>query len=183
MATSDPIKAAVDKSFNTLKTSFTAMKDKQEQAVISVLGGSDAFVRLPTGYGKTLIMAVLPGAFDVLCGSKGSIVLCVCPLISLMMDLRRRLCRMGLSADYLGSTQEDPMVIVAATAGKLQCVLATPETLLNNQVVRSMLMSKIYNDNLVAIIVDEAHCISKWSVMTCRTILMLYILCIANVDA
>ena len=90
---------------------------------------------------------------------------------------------MGLSADYLGSTQEDPMVIVAATAGKLQCVLATPETLLNNQVVRSMLMSKIYNDNLVAIIVDEAHCISKWSVMTCRTILMLYILCIANVDA
>ena len=79
-----------------------------------------------------------------------------------MMDLRRRLCDMGLSADYLGSAQEDRNVLAVATSGKLQCILTTPETLLNNQVVRSMLMSKVYKDSLVAIIVDEAHCISKW---------------------
>jgi superfamily II DNA helicase RecQ len=68
---------------------------------------------------------------------------------------------MGLSADYLGSAQEDWNVLAAATSGKLQCILTTPETLLNNQ-VRSMLMSKVYKDSLIAIIVDEAHCISKW---------------------
>ena len=43
---------------------------------------------------------------------------------------------MGLSAEYLGSTQEDPAAIAAVTAGEVQCVLVTPETLLNNLVAR-----------------------------------------------
>ena len=53
---------------------------------------------------------------------------------------------MGLTADLLGSAQEDPTAIAAIAAGEVQCVLATPETLLNNPVHRNtgMLLSKIF---------------------------------------
>ena len=152
MATTDEIEAALSKSFYSLITSFPDMKDKQVDAIIGALSGNDVFICLPTGYGKTIITAVLPHAFDILRfdGEKHSIVLCICPLISLMMDLRRRLRLMGLTADLLGSiysrgsTQEDPTAIAAIAAGEVQCVLATPETLFNNPVHRNMLLSKIF---------------------------------------
>ena len=65
---------------------------------------------------------------------------------------------MGLTVDLLGSAQEDPTAIAAIAAGEIQCVLATPETLLNNPVHRNMPLSKVYQDNLISIVVDEAHC-------------------------
>ena len=48
------------------------------------MGGKDVFVHLPTGYGKTIITAVFPGAFDRLQGCEGKhhIVLCVLLLLS-----------------------------------------------------------------------------------------------------
>ena len=146
MATTDEIEAALSKSFDSLITSFPDMKDKQVDAVIGALSGNDVFIRLPTGYGKTIITAVLPHAFDILRfdGEKCSITLCICPLISLMMHLRRRLRLMGLTADLLKSPQEDPTAIAAIAAGEVQCVLATPETLLNNPVHRNMLLSEIF---------------------------------------
>ena len=51
---------------------------------------------------------------------------------------------MGLTADLLGSAQEDPTAITAIAAGEVQCILATPETLLNNPVHRNMLLSEIF---------------------------------------
>ena len=149
-------------AFSGLSTTFSSLKPRQAEAALAVLQGKDIFVRLPTGYGKTAIMAVLPKAFDILRGLQEprSIVICVCPLIALMQDLKRRLLSMGLTAEFLGSAQED--LIAAVTAGKIQCVLATPETLLNNSLVREMLLSQPYQENLTTIVVDEAHCISKW---------------------
>ena len=51
---------------------------------------------------------------------------------------------MGLTADLLGSAQEDPTAIAAIAAGEVQCVLATPKTLLNNPVHRNMLLREIF---------------------------------------
>ena len=53
---------------------------------------------------------------------------------------------MRLTADLLGSAREDPTAIAAIAAGEIQCVLATPETLLNNPVHRNMPLSKVYRD-------------------------------------
>ena len=58
---------------------------------------------------------------------------------------------MGLSAKFLGSVQEDPAAVAVITAGEIQCVLVTPETLLNNLVAREMLLSQPYQQNLMAI--------------------------------
>ena len=46
------------------------LKPKQKEAVMAFLAGSDVFVTLPTGYGKSIIYAVLPGVFDRLKGNK-----------------------------------------------------------------------------------------------------------------
>ena len=43
-------------------------KQKQVEAVESFLSGKDTFVSLPTGYGKSVIYAALPLAFDTLKG-------------------------------------------------------------------------------------------------------------------
>ena len=44
------------------------LKEKQEEAIMSFLQGNDTFVSLPTGYGKSLIYALLPYTFDMISG-------------------------------------------------------------------------------------------------------------------
>lgn len=163
------LETALQESFEELTTSYSSMKPKQKVAALAALGGKDVFVRLPTGYGKTIITAVLPGAFDRLQGREGKhhIVLCVSPLISLMIDQRRRLQEMGVNADILGSAQTDNSAIESIFAGRIQCVLTGPETILNNRQARDMILSRPYQEKLAAVIVDEAHCISHWLVVVC----------------
>ena len=45
------------------------LKSKQLEALDAFLNGRDTFVSLPTGYGKSIIYAVLPLAFDFLKGT------------------------------------------------------------------------------------------------------------------
>ena len=52
------------------KMGLEAQKPKQKEAVMPFLAGSDVFVTLPTGYGISIIFAVLPGVFDRLKGNQ-----------------------------------------------------------------------------------------------------------------
>lgn len=45
-----------------------ALKEKQIEAISSFIEGNDTFVSLPTGYGKSVIYAILPSVFDKLRG-------------------------------------------------------------------------------------------------------------------
>ena len=47
---------------------YDKLKPKQIEALTSFLQGNDTFVSLPTGYGKSIIYAALPFAFDKLRG-------------------------------------------------------------------------------------------------------------------
>ena len=62
----------------------------QSDAIKSFLGGTDVFVCLPTGSGKSLCYAVLTLLFDILRGSVGekSIVVVVSPLSSLKYTMK-----------------------------------------------------------------------------------------------
>ena len=42
--------------------------EKQLEALNTFVSGKDTFVALPTGYGKSIIFAVLPLLFDILFG-------------------------------------------------------------------------------------------------------------------
>ena len=55
------------------KLGYDSLKDKQVEAAEAFLGGSDTFVSLPTGYGKSVIYAVLPYVFDKLRGTEYTI--------------------------------------------------------------------------------------------------------------
>ena len=83
------------------------LKEKQKDAIVE---GNDVLVILPTGYGKSLCFALLPLVFDYLRGEANtSIVICVSPLTSLMMEQRTRFSHRGLSAEFVGELQTDPL--------------------------------------------------------------------------
>ena len=65
---------------------YHKLKDEQLEVMTSFLSGNDVFAVLPTGFGKSLCFACLPGAFDKLRKSNGSIVLVISPLTALMKD-------------------------------------------------------------------------------------------------
>ena len=48
----------------SVKTLMWCSRDKQLEAIKCFCAGHDVFVSLPTGYGKSLIYAVLPLIFD-----------------------------------------------------------------------------------------------------------------------
>ena len=82
--------SAVAYSLATLASPHLTLKEEQLQAVMAVYEGKDVFVRLPTGFGKSLCYQVLPFVFDHKLGLIGSgsssAVLVISPLLSLMVD-------------------------------------------------------------------------------------------------
>ena len=49
-------------------------------------------------------------------------------------------------------------------SGRCQLVYFSPEELLLVDQWRTMLLNSVYQSNLVAFVVDEAHCITNWLV-------------------
>ena len=79
---------------------ISVFKQEQERAIRLSVGGSDVFVSLPTGYGKSACFGSLPVMFDSLrrVPDGTSIVLVISPLKSLMKDQVASFCRKGLKA-------------------------------------------------------------------------------------
>ena len=66
----------------------------------------------------------------------------------------------NVRAVYVGDTDDGTESEVCA--GRFQLVYISPEALLTNDTWRDMLQSLVYQQNLVAFVVDEAHCVKKW---------------------
>ena len=67
---------------------------------------------------------------------------------------------MGLSAEFVGSGQDDAAATTAVLNGTVQLVFISPENLLK---FRGMFEKDIYQ-KMIALVVDEAHCIKLWYV-------------------
>ena len=143
---------------------ISVFKQEQERAIRSFVGGSDVFVSLPTGYGKSACFGSLPVMFDSLrrVPDGTSIVLVISPLKSLMKDQVASFCRKGLSAVFVGGERMDEATKTALLAGKVQLIFSSPEQVLQNLQWREMLRLPVYQQNLVALVVDEAHCVKDW---------------------
>ena len=48
--------------------------------------------------------------------------------------------------------------------GAMSCLFVSPELLLTSSEWRDMLQSAVYKEQLVGVVVDEAHCVKKWLV-------------------
>ena len=143
---------------------FKDLKAKQREVVKGFVSGNDVFAALPTGSGKSLCFALLPFVFDMLRGKSTplSIVVCISPLVALMTDQKAKFSPRGLVTEFVGGHQEDPEAYRSVIKGKCQLVYMTPESLFLSPVWWEMFRSNEYQENLVAVVVDEAHCVPKW---------------------
>ena len=101
--------------------------------------------------------------------SKRSTVIVISPLISLMTDQVQSLRSRGVSAAIMSSSFNEKIdkILVAKhcdliVPGKFSLLFAAPEAIIGVQGWREMMLSPPLCDQLVAIAVDEAHCVSKW---------------------
>ena len=76
-----------------------------------------------------------------------------------MMDQKSKFTPYGISAEFVGEAQEDDDVTRRVVHGKIQLVFISPENLICNPTFRNMLVCPIYNELLVGLVVDEAHCV------------------------
>ena len=91
-------------SCNTLeakKLGFVDVTEDQRYVVEQFLNGSDLFVSLPTGSGKSLCYWLLTGLCDTLRGRSGSLVVVVSPLVALMKTQVKK----GIRASYAGDAK------------------------------------------------------------------------------
>ena len=82
------------------------------------------------------------------------------PLIALMKDQESSFGKKGVRAVHV--TKEDEETMLAVMAGNYQLIYISPETLLTDRQWRHVIESPLFQKNLVAFVVDEAHCIKKW---------------------
>ena len=92
---------------------------------------------------------------------------CVNPVVSLMKDQVRSYSKRSLRCVFIGDELGDKAVKQAVVNGSCQVVYASPESLLTVQHWRDMLASPVYASNLVlvALVVDQVHCIDTWYVL------------------
>ena len=93
---------------------------------------------------------------------QGSIVVCVSPLTSLMMDQKKKFTRSGLVTVFVGEDQTNKGVISSILKGNVQLVYISPESLVCNPFYRNMLLSPVYKEKLIGLVIDEAHCVKSW---------------------
>ena len=87
------------------------------------------------------------------------VILVISPLVSLMEDQTNFLQKLGISA---GSIGEDKALDLKIEKAECSVVFLSLESLLGIGRWRSMLSSDVHKNNLIGIIVEEAHRISHW---------------------
>ena len=150
--------AVVKKAANLL--GYENLRSSQEEAICRFLEGKDIFISLPTGSGKSLCYFVLPMIFNELRNCSSSIAIVVSPLTALMKEQVQKLLQRGVTAVYVGDLPSDSHSGVHN--GDYHFVFMSPESLLTNMEWRQMIASKHYQDNAIALIIDEAHCVKQW---------------------
>lgn len=159
---------AIERVCETFKIS--SLYPEQETSLKALLEGKNVYASLSTGYGKSLIFFAAPVLFDEIlerpCGS--SKILVISPLKTLMEDQVAYLKSLGLSAIALHDEQSEER-LKEVEKGAFTYLFASPEKMLSVERWRKLLFSKHYREFLVAITVDEAHCISQWGLPGSRS--------------
>ena len=162
---------AVHYALSQLGMSHLSLKSEQRESIMGIYDKKDVFMFLPTGFGKSICFQALPFVFDhklgLVGGKKRSCVIVVSPLIALMVDQVRSLRRSGVEAVVFSSSSRERSIIdkeFIATDGNMRgasLIFSSPEALAHPK-WREVLEDPLLCDRVCAIVVDEAHCVSKW---------------------
>ncbi|MFK7741451.1 MAG: DNA helicase RecQ [Planctomycetota bacterium] len=132
---------------------FSSLRPLQKEAIDAALDQRDALVVLPTGGGKSLCYQLPPLVLDKL-------TVVVSPLIALMQDQVDGLRLNGVPAAAAHSNldaNERRELREACDDGSLRLLFVAPERLF-----REDFFQWLVGQDLAAIAIDEAHCISQW---------------------
>ena len=136
---------------------WDAFRPGQRPVVEALLAGQDCLAVLPTGGGKSLCYQ-LPALV------RQGLVLVISPLVALMQDQVRQLECRGIAAACLHrglSTPERRQLLERLRDNRLRLLYLAPERL-QAEATRQLLDDVLASGKLVALAVDEAHCISAW---------------------
>ena len=145
-----------------------------------LLAGNDVIGVLPTGYGKSLIYQLLPYLFP---STKKNIIIVISPLNSIIEDQIKSLKSIGIEAGTIkiqdplysnpkllvGEDDDDTCKSIAVFSDRVMNGLAPivfchPEAALSEE-GRKLWRKKVYQTNVVALVVDEVHCVHEWYVI------------------
>ena len=148
----DPLRETLRERFG-----WDEFRPGQRPVVEALLAGRDCLAVLPTGAGKSLCYQ-LPALV------RGGVVLVVSPLVALMQDQVVQLRRRGIPAACLhagqGADAHRQLQRLLETRA-LRLLYLAPERL-QGEACRQLLEDLLDQRQLVALAVDEAHCISAW---------------------
>ena len=132
---------------------YNELRQGQRDPVYNLLQEKDTFVILPTGAGKSLIYALV-------CKAAGWKTIVFSPLIALMQDQVASMCRKGVRAAALSSqtAATNPLTLQEWRNGEIEMLYVAPERLDNPEFISAL---SVTPPDFV--VLDEAHCMSKWS--------------------
>ena len=90
-------------------------------------------------------------------------MLVVSPLLALTKDQVASISEKGLSDVFISDKDSTPPTVKREIKnGNFQVVFTSPECLFLSMKWKNMLLSNVYQQSLIGVVVDEAHCIKKW---------------------
>ncbi|KAJ7692229.1 P-loop containing nucleoside triphosphate hydrolase protein [Mycena rosella] len=146
--------------------SVPSLYPHQVQTGQNTLKGISTLLDIPTGGGKTLAFWLPlfyywePGNTDNECQK---IILVVGPLTALMESQAADLTQKGIPAVAISSTSENPDQLLKNLAeNKYRVALISPEMAISSKFHSTVLSSELFSNNVISLVIDEAHCISEW---------------------
>jgi ATP-dependent DNA helicase RecQ len=132
---------------------YDSYRPAQEPVVAAVLAGASVLAVMPTGSGKSLCFQI-----PALVG--GGLTVVVSPLVALMEDQVAALRLAGVAAETINSSHDRDTNTAAwrrVAAGETRLLYIAPERLMTEPMLRALGRLALRR-----IVVDEAHCISRW---------------------
>jgi len=131
---------------------------KQREAIGAALSGKNLFIFLPTGYGKSL-------TFQLPAFVEEGLTIVVSPLKALMADQVNKLQDRGLPAAKVDSSMvaaERAAVYEEVRNGRINLLYLSPERIVRDQELRSLVKEEVGNKRLKRFVFDEAHSVWEW---------------------
>ena len=132
---------------------YDGFREKQAEVIDSLAGGRDVLCVMPTGAGKSL-------CYQIPAIMLNGVTIVVSPLIALMKDQVQSLSNIGIKAAYINSSLSEKVitkVYARIKSNVYKIIYVAPERLFSSEFIDAV--SKI---EISLLVVDEAHCISKW---------------------